>query len=130
MKAGEHLICPRCGEETLLRAGRKPGENFGSFVEILSCSLCGAELGTPDAETSESEAAESRTDALAALLGESRTTVTLEKGDGFRRDCRNCREFVAHPFRAICSRTGKDVDPMGDCPYFSLAETGEKPKRE
>ncbi len=129
MKAGEHLTCPHCGEETLLRAGRKPGEEFGSFVEILSCSLCGAELGTPEPET-EPEKKNSAGDALAALLGEKLETVTIDKGEFFRRDCRNCREFVAHPFRAICSRTGNEVDPMGDCPHFAPAEPPKSTKKD
>ncbi len=37
---------------------------------------------------------------------------------GEKRFCRNCRYSFLNAFVCRCTRTGKEVEPMGDCPDY------------
>lgn len=116
MKAGDKLICPHCGEPTVLKSKPKM-EGWNRVGDVLVCALCGAEAGTPDAENSGGPSAS--TAALAALLGEtSEPKLRLDPGSEHRRFCRNCRNRIEHPFVLRCGRDGSAVDPGNSCEHF------------
>lgn len=118
----KHITCPFCHAETVVGIRRVPSEQFGKFDEVEYCSLCSAVLGKAEEKKPEDNSAKSNPelDALSALLGgEKLTEVVIEKGEFFKRGCRNCRNFISHPFKAVCSATGEEVDPMGDCGLFA-----------
>ena len=118
----KRITCPFCRAETVVGVKRVPGAEFGKFDEVEYCSLCSAVLGkAEEKKTEENSAASSpELDKLSALLGgEKLAEVTIEKGEFFKRGCRNCNNFIAHPFKAVCSATGKEADPMGDCALFT-----------
>ncbi len=121
MKENASVVCPACGETTIARKYRV-NDDFLSAQYRLRCALCGADLGEIDApETAAS--ANASTARLAALLGgETLTNVTIDPGDGFRRGCRNCKHFIAHPFKAVCAISGDETDPMAECAKFAFRE--------
>ncbi|MCQ2377727.1 MAG: hypothetical protein MJ016_00750 [Victivallaceae bacterium] len=122
MKENERLVCPRCGNETIARKYRA-NDDFLAPVYRLKCALCDADLGEISAPESPDAGHDRAAARLSALLGgETTQKVTLERGDGYRRGCRNCRNFVSHPFKAICSLTGNETDPMHDCGKFVSRE--------
>ena len=122
MKAGERFCCPHCGEESLVKR-KVLTEGFRKTGEALVCALCGAVVGEPATPAAEAKAAaDERGRKLAALLGgDEREKVTLA-ADPESRFCRDCRHFIAHPFRSRCGLTGETADPMADCDAFAARE--------
>ncbi len=122
MRPGESVNCPHCGERTLTKSKKKM-DGFTVVGESLVCALCGAELGTPEAEKS---AAPDRaaSDRLAALLGDVsiEAKADLTPDEGYGRFCRNCLHFIEHPFKTLCGLNGNAADPMGECPRFQKKE--------
>ena len=117
VKEKDHLQCPACGENTIAKRKVKM-DGFRPCGEVLVCMLCGAELGTPEAEATEIKPKRASS-ALEALLGggdePETSTLAPEQNSHF---CRDCRHFVAHPFESRCERFGRAADPMADCPHF------------
>ena len=121
MKAGDKLICPHCGEPTVLKSKPKM-EGWNRVGDVLVCALCGAEAGTPESGGSGRGGAEA-TAALAALLGEtSAPKLRLDPGTEHRRFCRNCRHRIEHPFMLRCGLDGREIDPGGCCDAFEIEE--------
>ena len=119
MKAGERIICPHCGEKTIVKLKPKM-EGWTRVGDVLACAFCGAELGTPENGAREAEKSAS---ALAALLGEELTAApSLAPGEGHKRFCRNCKNLIEHPFLLRCARDGREVDPGGCCAHFTLED--------
>ena len=99
MREGESIVCPRCGERSIVKSKNKM-DGFSLVGKVLVCALCGAELGKPVEDGSEKK--NSTADRLAALLGESappEAKADLTPGDGYGRFCRNCVYFIEHPFK-------------------------------
>ena len=121
MTSGDKIKCPRCGEETVVKAKPKM-QGWTCVGNVLVCALCGAELGTPPAQDS-TGASRAAADKLAALLGEApEPTLRLDPGSEYRRFCRNCRHRIEHPFVLRCDFTGAEIDPGGCCDKFELEE--------
>lgn len=120
MKAGDKTRCPHCGEDTIVKS--KPRmRGWTRIGDVLVCSLCGAELGTPDAP--DADASGKAASALAALLGEAPAPkLRLDPGAEHRRFCRNCRHRIEHPFVLRCGRDGREIDPGGCCDNFEPTE--------
>ncbi len=121
MRAGEKFDCPHCGETSVLKS-RKVMEGWSAIGSELVCALCGKKIADelPDAATSSTKKKSAK---LAALLGEEPVAAPrLDGGKEAGRFCRNCVDFVDHPFKTVCGRTLKQVDPMGDCPDFRRVE--------
>ena len=113
------MKCPFCQEESFAKKKNiMDGWTVAKVVEV--CALCGAEL--PQKEDKENVAGncrESRRAGLAALLGgDDVETVTLA-GSSDRDFCRNCANFIEHPFRTLCGISGDAADPMGSCDKFA-----------
>lgn len=124
MRAGETVNCPRCGERTFVKS-KKRMEGFTVTGEILVCTLCGAELGTPQEESAASSDSDPHAaDQLAALLGDVsvEAKADLSPTEEFGRFCRNCVHFIEHPFKTLCGLNGSNADPMGECSRFQKKE--------
>ncbi|WP_294506796.1 hypothetical protein [uncultured Victivallis sp.] len=122
MREGESIVCPRCGERSIVKSKNKM-DGFSLVGKVLVCALCGAELGKPVEGGAEKK--NSTADRLAALLGESappEAKADLTPGDGYGRFCRNCVYFIEHPFKTLCGVDGHAADPMGECPRFKKKE--------
>ena len=122
MREGESIVCPRCGERSIVKSKNKM-DGFSLVGKVLVCALCGAELGKPVDGGAEKK--NSTADRLAALLGESappEAKADLTPGDGYGRFCRNCVYFIEHPFKTLCGVDGHAADPMGECPRFKKKE--------
>jgi len=115
MKAGDRIRCPHCGEDTVVKTKPKM-EGWTRVGDVLTCALCGAELGVPEEGKSP---ASSRSAALAALLGEKpEQKLRLDPGSEHKRFCRNCRKRIEHPFVLRCGRDGREIDPGSCCEDF------------
>ncbi len=122
MKENDSCICPACKEKSIARKYRA-NDDFLAPEYRLRCALCGADLGKIDAPQSAETTSGNATQKLAALLGgESIEKVEIDPGDHFRHGCRNCKNFIAHPFKAICALSGAETDPMADCEKFIFRE--------
>lgn len=122
MKESDRVFCEKCRNETIAQKYRA-GNDFFSAVYRLRCALCGADLGEIEAPGEKKTPSSEASARLSALLGgETVSKVEIERGDGYRRGCRNCRHFIHHPFKAICDRTGKEADPMHECGFFEFRE--------
>lgn len=92
------------------------GWKVAKVVEV--CALCGKELPSATPDTTSPDAGAERRASLAALLGgEDVKKVTLS-GSADRDFCRNCVNFIEHPFQTLCALSGNAADPMGSCPEF------------
>lgn len=120
IKEGNNITCPHCGADTIVRRQRIPLENFGEFAEALVCSFCRQKVA--EVVESKADSADSASSRLAALLGVTPEKITISKGAGHRRDCRNCRHLIQHPFKFVCGVTMQETEPMKDCDKFTPAE--------
>lgn len=127
MNAGDSWDCPRCGcssflkKESILQGWVKVGE-------VLKCAACGAVVETIAADIAATEknsgngaqtVSSNSTDTLAALFGGGSVEKPLNPLAGTdRKFCRDCKHRIMNAFRIFCSKHGKDVNPMDDCPDF------------
>ena len=121
-------ICPHCKSSTIPR--EKPVLENWKVVHILYiCPLCNGELPAPaatqkklSAETPADNANTKKRSALTALLGDDTPAPELpdiaKSWQETRRFCRDCCHFIKHPFLCRCGRSGREVNPMDDCPDF------------
>ena len=80
----------------------------------------GKKNNKPDQEDSEKEGRKSVAKALGLHDGTGASRKGLELfDDGSVRFCRDCKHYLRHPFVSRCLLTGRDVEPMGDCPSFT-----------
>lgn len=91
--------------------------------EYCACSLCGARLTDEAVASSDcppQKMESGSTDQLADFLGasEKKEAKVVIEDDGERRFCRDCIEFLPHPFQDRCARHQRPVNPMDDCPDF------------
>lgn len=122
MKKGDTQICPACGEKSFAR-DKKIMDGWSVKEIRLVCSFCGADWGVPD-KTQDSTATKAATDRFAALLGdvEKSEKADISPTEDYGKFCRNCKYFVSHPFKSICSRHDREADPMGECDFFANRE--------
>ena len=61
-------------------------------------------------------------DPIAALLGdvELAPKADISPTEDYGKFCRNCKHFISHPFKSICTRNNLEADPMSSCSYFSF----------
>ena len=120
MKAGEHIICPFCKDETIVKS-KLDTEDWFNKKEILICSICGATLGVHEKDDDLiTENSSLQLNKLASLLGEDvDTSSSISLKEDVYCFCRNCEHFVAHPFKCLCSLTMNEVDPQDNCEKFS-----------
>ena len=125
MNGGRKVLCPHCGEKTLVRERKVFDENFSPVGVKFVCAFCGGELELPSASGSvpapskQEEAAER----LSRLLGGekvARAAFAPEADDG--HFCLHCKHFIKHPFMNRCGLTMKEVQAIDSCGKFEAAE--------
>lgn len=128
MKPGDEYKCPKCGQNTFLRK-EAVMEGWTKKGDILKCASCGAFVCDFQKEEKPADPLKtSAADKFKSLLGadEFEKKPTLSAGNGEDRFCKDCAYLIPHPFVMRCSKFGKDVNPMDDCPEFKRRETLEK----
>ena len=113
------MRCPHCNEESFAKK-KNLTDGWKISGQIQVCALCGKEWPADEKQTAAGNSSKkaAATDQLAALLGgDLREKVELA-GEDDRKFCRNCRWFIVHPFKTLCSLTDKEADPMGECSRF------------
>ncbi len=118
MRAGETIVCPCCGEKTIVKEHR----NLDGFKVVgveFRCMLCAGKLGdAPMPGTAAPEEAP-KANPFASLLGEKTAAApSLADGGAKVHFCRDCRHFIVHPFLSRCEKFHKEVNPMDDCVHF------------
>ncbi len=119
MRANEKIICPVCGEPSVAKLTAKL-DGFKKVGDLLTCLVCGAELGpvaAPDAEGAVQE--DRKLHDLGLLLGaapEARVRLTAAPAE--QRFCKDCANFLEHPFVTRCALDNRPVEAMGDCPNY------------
>lgn len=126
MKAGERFHCPRCNEDSVVKT-RKIMEGFRCTGEMLVCMFCGAEVpATPDAAPPEpGKTAQERLSGLLGVTSDVPERLEDTPGQGF---CRDCRNYVRHPFLSRCDRHNRETEPMASCPDFQPKSPGMEEK--
>ncbi len=96
-----------------------------TFVgEVFACALCGAEIPRADEPASTGRPEQAKQEAssrLADFLGGANVDskrVDLESKPGEARFCRDCSQYLVHPFVSRCLLHDRDVEPMDDCESF------------
>ncbi len=121
MKQGDKIKCPHCGELTFLKS-KNILDGWTVKEKILVCALCGKEIckDLPDDRTHADDASGNQAlHSLENLFGTGPVEhVRLTADESEQRFCKDCSFVIRHPFRLCCSKTGKDVEPMADCPDF------------
>ena len=114
------MKCPFCHEESFAKKKNiMDGWKVAKVVRI--CALCGKEL--PEEKKDDADPAAAKSAAFAALLGgETVEKITLQ-GSADRDFCRNCVNFIEHPFQTLCALDGSVADPMGSCEKFEEKAT-------
>ena len=121
MKAGDHIRCPHCGDNTFVKE-EVVMDGWTVQGKQLVCALCGrnlADAAAPDAAPENDAADPGRLAALSGLLGEKPVEKPrLDTTGDLRHFCKDCLHFIVHPFMTRCGKFNRDVDPMGDCPSY------------
>lgn len=128
---GQQFKCSACDQESVVEERRRM-EGWEMTGVDLVCALCGAPV--PDAEEGNASQADGDEQdssapgkdpahsAALALFGEEEDdgspSADLLRDDAPARFCRDCRNYVPHPFGARCSVWDREADPMQDCEYF------------
>ncbi|OGV66863.1 MAG: hypothetical protein A3K18_30465 [Lentisphaerae bacterium RIFOXYA12_64_32] len=103
----------------------------------LACAFCHADLGPVEDSTPGEQARQKSAERLckaANLFGEAvpskPANPLITDAAGKARFCRDCRQFLKHPFISRCLLHDRRVESMDDCPDFeraAIAESGETP---
>ncbi len=124
---GQQFKCAACDQESVVQERRRM-EGWEVTGVDLVCALCGAAVpNAEDADTAqtvddeEQPGAPARSAAL-ALFGEEEDdgspSADVLRDDAPARFCRDCQNYVPHPFGARCAVWDREADPMQDCEYF------------
>ena len=127
MKPGQRFFCQHCHSQSIAKLERRL-EGFTVVEEYLTCAFCHERIPTeankPDDKTDNAPSKPSLS-ALESLLGAKKPAVDKQQAafmddlhTATRHFCRDCRQYVKHPFGGRCSLTGKEMDPMDDCSRF------------
>lgn len=112
------MKCPFCKEESFAKKKNiMEGWKVARVVEV--CALCGAELPQKETENPSGDERDARRAGLAAFLGGDDIEKVSLAGKADRDFCRNCANFIEHPFRTLCGISGDAADPMGSCDKFT-----------
>ena len=124
---GQQFKCAACNQESVVQQRRRM-EGWEVVGVDVVCALCGAAV--PDAEEAdEAQLDDDKRDsdaparsAALSLFGDEEEdggpTADILRDEAPPRFCRDCQNYVPHPFGARCSVWDQEVDPMQDCEYF------------
>ena len=122
MMPGDKFKCPKCGSESVL-VRKTVMDGWTKKGEMLACALCSAKISDYLEEMDKRPAKESSAK-LASFLGVREISQKrLDSKEGEKRFCRDCAHYIAHPFMDRCSLRNREVNPMDDCPEFSLKKS-------
>ncbi len=127
--------CLHCGSETVPRKKNVMNDDF-SHSEQWLCMFCGKELTMPELAAETPAADDENMAKLNSLLGEKLPDKSIkgfaeaEIGNAERRFCRDCAEYVAHPFLSRCNKKQINVCPMDDCAEFVLRKMNDGDKQD
>ena len=130
MHTGDRILCPHCGEHIIVKTRAvRNNDGWKSAGQEYFCMFCTRSLGPVQAIEMEDSQTRPSIGKLAALLNATPPPPELRLDDRGPRAhfCRDCAEFIAHPFLSRCQRHGRDADPMGDCPDFTPKKAGDTP---
>ena len=136
MKPGQRFFCQHCHSQSIAKLERRM-EGFSVVEEYLACAFCHARIPADPADsqnkTDDKSTAKPSLSALESLLGAKKPAVDKQQAafmddlhTAARHFCRDCRQYVKHPFGGRCSLTGKEMEPMDDCPRFERREDSSK----
>ena len=136
MKSGQRFFCQHCHSQSIAKLERRL-EGFTVVEEYLTCAFCHARIPADAANPSDkpdNETSKPSLSALESLLGASKPTMGKAEASfldelhtAARHFCRDCKQYVKHPFGGRCSLTGKEMEPMDDCSRYEKRETASKP---
>ena len=130
MKPGQRFFCSHCHSNSIAKLERRL-EGFSVVEEYLACAFCHAripaELDKTDEKTE--SAAKPSLSALESLLGAKKPSMDKAEASfldelhtAVKHFCRDCKQYVKHPFGGRCALTGKEMEPMDDCLRFERRE--------
>ena len=127
MKPGESYNCPKCGKNTFLKKVSVM-DGWTKLGDILACASCSAKVADLNSTVLETEKEKTTSvSKLASFLNtEEEKKPQIKAAENEKRFCKNCMHFIVHPFLSRCSRHGKDVNPMDDCPDYRPRKDIEK----
>ena len=122
MHTGDRILCPHCGEHTIVKTRAVRNGGWETTGHEYYCMFCSRSFGPVLTDASGDTPSRPTAGQLAALLEAAPPApVPRLDADGMHAHfCRDCAEFIAHPFLSRCQRHGREADPMGDCPDFTL----------
>lgn len=119
-RAGDSFVCPRCGKESIAKL-EKVMDGWTCVGESLVCAFCKEPVAEQDDSSSCQTVEDSDTDGLKRLadfLDEPPADRQRLVKDAESRFCRDCVNFLRHPFVSRCLLHDKPVEPMDDCADF------------
>ena len=126
--AGESFVCRHCGKESIAKLERIM-DGWTYVGDTVVCAFCKAPVsdardddspGLADSTVDES----SGIDRLASLLDEAPAETLQLAPEADARFCRDCVNFLRHPFVSRCLLHDKPVEPMDDCDDFERRPDG------
>ena len=131
MKPGQRFFCQNCHSQSIAKLERRL-DGFTVVEEYLTCAFCHARIPSKS-DKPENVPPKPSLSALESLLGSSKpsmgkaeASLLNELHTAARHFCRDCKQYVKHPFGGRCSLTGKEMEPMDDCPRFERREDSSK----
>lgn len=125
MKEGEKFVCRACGE-TAFAKKETVFDGWTAKGSRLICPYCGAaaESGESGAERMDGGARDADAlNRLRSLLGESNDGAPVaDWKEDETHFCRDCAHAAINVFRVVCTKTGREVDPMDDCAAYARRE--------
>jgi len=119
MKQGDSIDCPHCGRNSFLKKVAVM-DGWTKKGDILACAACSAKIA--DIKPEEEKTAfpkEKSISSLESLFGEKHASgPKLEASEDEKAFCRDCKNYIVHPFMNRCGLHNKEVNPMDDCPDF------------
>ena len=136
MKPGQRFFCNHCHSQSIAKLERRM-EGFTVVEEYLTCAFCHERIPSETANPADKPENASQKPSLSSLenlfgsskpsMGKTEASLLDELHTAARHFCRDCRQYVKHPFGGRCSLTGKEMEPMDDCPRFERREEPAKP---
>lgn len=119
---GDSFVCRHCGKESIAKL-EKIMDGWTYMGDAIVCAFCNAAVSSPDnvpAAASPGSAAEHADglERLSSLLNETPVETKRLVADDDARFCRDCVNFLRHPFVSRCLLHDKPVEPMDDCDDF------------
>lgn len=112
MSSPVEILCPGCGQESLLK--RIPRyDGFKKTGEVLACASCGHEFpGEADVPFKQKR--------VSRVFGESDQPRVVKVFDPGEADtlCRHCRHYVVNPFCQRCGLKSRLVEATDTCESF------------